>query len=44
MASESTAHEAEGQMGYWIRGHEAERNNCVSKIQLGVKNIKTKQL
>ena len=21
-------------MGYWLRGHEGERNNCFSKIQL----------
>ena len=34
MDSESLAHEAEGQMGFWLRGHEGERNNCVSKIQL----------
>ena len=34
MGSESTAHEAEGLMGYWLRGHEGERNNCFSKIQL----------
>ena len=26
--------EAEGRMGYWLRGHEGERNNCFSKIQL----------
>ena len=25
---------AEGRMGYWLRGHERERNNCFSKIQL----------
>ena len=25
---------AEGLMGYWFRGHEGERNNCFSKIQL----------
>ena len=31
---ESIAHEAESQMGYWLRGHEGERNNCFSKIQL----------
>ena len=24
MGSESLAHEAEGRMGYWLRGHEAE--------------------
>ena len=34
MGSESIAHEAEGQMGYWLRGHEGERNVCFSKIQL----------
>ena len=25
MASESIAHEVEGQMTYWLRGHEGER-------------------
>ena len=34
MDSESIAHEAEGRMGYWLRGHEGERNNCFSKIQV----------
>ena len=34
MDSESIAHEAEGLMGYWLRGHEGERNNCLSEIQL----------
>ena len=34
MGSESIAHEAEGLMGYWLRGHEGERNNFFSKIQL----------
>ena len=34
MGSELIAHEAEGWMGYWRRGHEGERNNCFSKIQL----------
>ena len=34
MGCESIAHEAEGWMGYWLRGHEGERNNCFSKIQL----------
>ena len=34
MGSESIAHKAEGRMGYWLRGHEGERNNCFSKIQL----------
>ena len=23
-----------GLMGYWLRGHEGESNNCFSKIQL----------
>ena len=27
MGCESIAHEAEGRMGYWLRGHEGERNN-----------------
>ena len=34
MAPESIAQEAEGRMGYWLRGHEGEKNNCFSKIQL----------
>ena len=37
MRSESIAHEAEGRMDYWLRGHEGERNNNnyrFSKIQL----------
>ena len=34
MGSESIALEADGQMGYWLRGHEGERNNSFSKIQL----------
>ena len=34
MGSESIAHETEGRMGYWLRGHEGSRNNCFSKIQL----------
>ena len=32
MGSESIAQEAEGRMGYWLRGHEGERINCFSKI------------
>ena len=45
MGSESIAHEAEGRMGYWLKGHEGERNNCFSKIQLvGQKNLETKHL
>ena len=31
---ESKAQEAEGRMGYWLRGHEGERSNVFSKIQL----------
>ena len=44
MDSESIAHEAEGRMGYRLRGHEGKRNNCFSKIQLGGQNIETKLL
>ena len=46
MGSDSIAHKVEGQMGYWLRGHEGKRNNnCFSKIQLvGHKNIETKNL
>ena len=33
MGSESIANEAEGLMGYWLRGHEGDGNNCSSKIQ-----------
>ena len=29
MASESITHEAEGQMGYWLRAHLHSRNNIV---------------
>ena len=41
MGPESIAHEADGRVGYWLWGHEGERNNnCFSKIQLvGQKNI-----
>ena len=34
MGSESIAYEAEGRMGYWLRGHEGDKINCFSKIQL----------
>ena len=40
MGSESIAHDAEGWMGYWVRGHEGERNNCFSKIQLVVQKYR----
>ena len=42
MGSESIAHEAEGRMGYWFRGHEGERNNCFSKIQLNGQKYRDK--
>ena len=29
MGYESIAHEAEGRMGYWLRGYEGERNNNI---------------
>ena len=34
MGSESIAHKAEDRMGYCLRGHKGERNNCFSEIQL----------
>ena len=34
MLSESIAHEDESRIGYGLRGHEGESNNCFSKIQL----------
>ena len=34
MGSKSIGYEAKGRMGYWLRGHEGERNNCFTKIQL----------
>ena len=42
MGSESIAHEAEAQMGYWLRGHEGERNNCFSEVQLVGKKYRDK--
>ena len=35
MGSEPIAHDAEGRMSYWLRGHDGNRNNCFSKVQLG---------
>ena len=29
MGAESTAHEAEGRIGYWLRGYEGESNSNV---------------
>ena len=42
MGSESIAQEAEGRMGYWLRGNEGERDNCFSKIQLVGQNYRDK--
>ena len=42
MGSESIAHEAEDPMGYWLRGHEGEGNNCFSKIQLAAQKHEDK--
>ena len=45
MGSESIAHETEGRMGYWLRGHKGQRNNSFStESNWLVKNIETKQL
>ena len=45
MGSESIVHEAAGSVGYSVRGHEGERNNCFSEIQLvGPKNVQTLDL
>ena len=44
MGSESTADEAEGLMGYLLRGHEGERNNCFSKIQLVSQKYREKKV
>ena len=33
MGSESIAHEAEDRMGYWLRGHEGERNNNIVLVK-----------
>ena len=44
MGSESIAHEAEGRIGYWLSGHEGERNNRLVKSNKLVKNIKTNNL
>ena len=32
IGSDLIAHEVERWMGYWLIGHEGERNNCLSKI------------
>ena len=45
MGSESIVDEAESRMGYGLRGHEGERNNCFSKIELvGQKNNEPRHL
>ena len=33
MGSESIAHDAEGRMGYWLRGHEGETNNIIVLVK-----------
>ena len=43
MGSESIAHEAEGWMHYWLRGHGGERNNSIGDI-VCEKSIETKHL
>ena len=43
MGSESIACEAEGRIGYWLRGHEGERNNRFSKTQLVGQNIENRK-
>ena len=43
MGSETIAHETEGWMRYWLRGHEGERNNFIGNI-VGQKRIETKHL
>ena len=44
MGSESIAHEAEGRMSYWLRGHEGEHGIiALLKSNLLVKNIKNKK-
>ena len=42
--AESIAHESEGRMGYWLRGHEGERNNCFSNIQLVGQKYREKKI
>ena len=32
MASELTAHEAEGRMGYWLRAHSGSRNILLNRL------------
>ena len=46
MCYESIADEAEGWMGYWLRGHEGEWNNIIVLVKSNqlVKNIEKKQL
>ena len=44
MGSKTIAHEAKARMGYWLRGHEEERNNCFRKIQLVCQKYPDKQL
>ena len=43
MGSESIAHEAEGRMGYRLRGHEARGIIVLAKSNWFVKNIENKK-
>ena len=33
MGYKSIAHEAEGQMGYWLSGYEGDRNNIIVLVK-----------
>ena len=46
MGSQSIAHEAEGQMGYWLRAHAGERNNIIVLVKSNylVRNMENKKL
>ena len=41
MGCESVAYEAEGLMGYWLRGHEGERNNNNVNFSFSAKKLQT---
>ena len=43
MGSELKAHEAEGRVGYWLRGHEGKRIIVLVKSNQLVKNIENKK-
>ena len=44
MRSESIAYSAFGLVSYWLRGHEGERIDCFSKIQLVGPNVENEKL